>query len=113
MRFVFLSECETQLGSTHHRRYWDLVEEVVLAEEMGFDVFGTSEHHFWTDMCVTPSPECLFTAVAMRTNRIRLRHMSRLTPIVHPILLAEQLATVDIFSNGRVEFTTARGNTLL
>ncbi|MFL0289094.1 LLM class flavin-dependent oxidoreductase [Mycobacterium sp. SMC-21] len=113
MRFVMLTECETQTGTTHHRRYWDMVQEAVFAEEMGFDAWGTSEHHFFADLAVTPSPECLFTAVAMRTNRIRLRHMSRLISTVHPVLVAEQLATTDIFSNGRVEMATARGNTLL
>lgn len=35
-----------------------------------------SEHHFFNDMAVTPAPECLFTAVAMRTSRIRLHYMS-------------------------------------
>ncbi|MGA5546201.1 LLM class flavin-dependent oxidoreductase [Mycobacterium sp. NPDC051198] len=113
MRFVMMTECETQPGTTHHRRYWDMVEEAVFAEEMGFDAWGTSEHHFFYDLAVTPSPECLFTAVAMRTNRMRLRYMSRLTSVIHPVLVAEQLATTDIFSNGRVEMTTARGNTLL
>ena len=113
MKFVFVSECETLPGETHHRRYWDLLEQAAFAEEMGWDVFGTSEHHFWTDMCVVPAPEVIFAAVAMRTNRIRMRHMSRLTSIVHPILLAEQLATCDIFSNGRMELCTARGNTLM
>lgn len=113
MRFVMLSECETQRGETHHRRYWDMVAEAVFAEEMGFDAWGTSEHHFFYDIAVAPSPECLFTAVAMRTSRMRLRHMSRLISVVHPVLVAEQLASTDIFSNGRVELTAARGNTLL
>lgn len=113
MRFIMLTECETQRGETHHRRYWDMVEEAVFAEEMGFDAWGTSEHHFFSDIAVAPSPECLFTAVAMRTSRMRLRHMSRLLAVVHPVLVAEQLASTDIFSNGRVELTTARGNTLL
>lgn len=85
----------------------------MFAEEMGFDVWGTSEHHFFFDIATTSAPETLYTAVAMRTNRIRLRHMSRLTSVVHPVLLAEQLACLDILSNGRIELTSARGNTLL
>ncbi|MCK8615520.1 LLM class flavin-dependent oxidoreductase [Gordonia sp. C13] len=113
MRFILMTECGTQKGSTHHRRYFDMIDEAVFAEEMGFDGWGTSEHHFFSDIAVAPSPECLFTAVAMRTNRIRLRYMSRLISVVHPILVAEQTATTDILSNGRIELTTARGNTLL
>ncbi|MGW5148478.1 LLM class flavin-dependent oxidoreductase [Rhodococcus koreensis] len=113
MRFIMMSECATEPGTTHHRRYRDMVDEAVFAEEMGFYGWGTSEHHFFNDMCVTSAPECLFTAVAMRTNRIRLRYMSRLTSVIHPILVAEQTATTDLLSDGRVELTTARGNTLL
>ncbi|NMO03569.1 LLM class flavin-dependent oxidoreductase [Gordonia sp. TBRC 11910] len=113
MRFILMSEAATNPGTTQHRRYKDMIEEAVFAEEMGFYGWGTSEHHFFNDLCVTPSPECLFTAVAMRTNNLRLRHMSRLTSVIHPILVAEQLATVDLLSDGRVELTTARGNTLL
>jgi alkanesulfonate monooxygenase SsuD/methylene tetrahydromethanopterin reductase-like flavin-dependent oxidoreductase (luciferase family) len=89
------------------------VEEAVFAEEMGFHGWGTSEHHSYTEMAVAPSPEVLFTAVAMRTNRIKLRYMSRLVSAIHPVLVAEQTASTDIFSNGRVELTVARGNTLL
>jgi alkanesulfonate monooxygenase SsuD/methylene tetrahydromethanopterin reductase-like flavin-dependent oxidoreductase (luciferase family) len=113
MRFVVFTEAGTLRGQTHHRRYWDLIEEAVFAEEMGFYGWGTSEHHFFNEMAVTPSPECLFAAVAMKTHRIRLRYMSRLVSVVHPILVAEQTATTDILSNGRVEVTVARGNTLL
>ena len=45
MRFGFLSECETPEGTTHHRRYWEVMDEVILAKELGFDFFGTSEQH--------------------------------------------------------------------
>jgi Coenzyme F420-dependent N5,N10-methylene tetrahydromethanopterin reductase and related flavin-dependent oxidoreductases len=113
MRFILLTECETLKGQTHHRRWHDAIEEAVLAEEMGFYGWGTSEHHFFLDIATTSSPETLFAAVAMKTSRIRLRHMSRLLSAINPVLVAEQLAAVDILSNGRVELTTARGNTLL
>lgn len=113
MRFTMLTECGTRPGSTHHRRYFDMIEEARFAEEMGFWGWGTSEHHFFNDIAPDPAAECLHTAVALNTSRITLRHMSRVLPIVHPILVAEQLNTVDIFSNGRAELCTARGNTLL
>ncbi|MBD0860896.1 LLM class flavin-dependent oxidoreductase [Gordonia sp. zg691] len=113
MRFIVFTEAGTLRGQTHHRRYWDLVEEAVFAEEMGFYGWGTSEHHFYRELAATPSPEVLFTAVAMRTSRIKLRYMSRLISAIHPILVAEQTASTDIMSNGRVELAVARGNTLL
>ena len=115
MRFGFLSECETPKGTTHHRRYWEVVDEVILAEEMGFDFFGTSEQHFTVGIATVSAPESFYPALAMRTSRIRLRSMIVLLPFPfnHPIRVAEQLATLDIMSNGRAELGTGRANTLL
>lgn len=113
MRFVLFQEGGTLRGETHHRRYWDTIEEAVFAEEMGFHAWGMSEHHFFSDMAVSPVPECLYSAIAMKTSRIKLRYMSRLVSAIHPILVAEQTAATDILSNGRIEVGVARGNTLL
>lgn len=113
MRFILFTEAGTLRGQTHHRRYHDVIEEAVFAEEMGFYGWGTSEHHFYNELATASAPECLFAAVAMKTSRIRLRYMSRLVSVVHPILVAEQTAATDILSDGRVELTVARGNTLL
>ena len=115
MRFGFLSECETPEGTTHHRRYWEVMDEVVLAEEMGFDFFGTSEQHFLVGLATVSAPEVFYPAIAMRTSRIRLRHMVVLLPFPfnHPIRVAERLATLDIVSNGRAELGTGRANTLV
>ncbi|WP_163748984.1 LLM class flavin-dependent oxidoreductase [Mycolicibacterium helvum] len=113
MKFTMFTEAAVNRGSSYKRRYLDLVEEAVFAEEMGFDTWGTSEHHFIGEMACTPSPEVIFTAVAMRTNTIRLRHMGRLASAVNPVLIAEQTMSEDIFSDGRVEVAFVRGNTLL
>lgn len=115
MRFGYLSEADTEIGSTHHRRYWELIEEVQLAEEMGFDFFGTSEQHFAGPVASVSAPEALYPAIAMKTSRIRLRHMVVLPflPFNNPIRVAERLATLDIVSNGRAEFGSGRANTLL
>ena len=92
-----------------------MIDEVVLAEEMGFDFFGTSEQHFLVDLATVSAPEVFYPAIAMRTSRIRLRHMVVLLPFPfnHPIRVAERLATLDIVSNGRAEFGTGRANTLV
>ncbi len=115
MRFGFLSEAETPVGMTHHRRYWQVMDEVVLAEEMGWDFFGTSEQHLISPLACVSAPETFYPAIAMRTSRIRLRHMVVLLPFPfnHPIRVAERLATLDIVSNGRAEFGTGRANTLI
>lgn len=113
MKFTLFTEAAVTRGSSYQRRYRDLIEEAVFAEEMGFDTWGTSEHHFLGEMACTPSPEVIFTAVAMRTSKMRLRHMGRLASAVNPVLIAEQTMSEDIFSDGRVEVAFVRGNTLL
>lgn len=113
MRFTLFTEARTSHGSTHYQRWWEAVREAEFAEEMGFDCWGSSEHHFFCDLATVSTPEVLYTAVAMRTHTIRIRPMSFLTSFHHPITIAERLAALDIFSKGRMELTTARGNTLL
>ena len=94
-----------------YHRYHEMVEEVVYAERMGFDFWGTSEQHFHPGAVVS-SPETLFAYVAAKTNRIGLRHMVTLLPFAfnHPIRNAEHLATLDIVSSGRAELYMGRGN---
>lgn len=115
MRFGFLSEAETQPGTTHHRRYMELLDEVIEAEEMGWDFFGTSEQHFISPVACVSAPETLYPFIAAHTSRIKLRHMVVVLPFPfnHPIRVAERLATLDIVSNGRAEFGTGRANTLI
>ncbi len=115
MKFGFLSEGDPRPGQTYSQRYWDLVEEVQLADKMGFDVFGTSEQHFAIGVASISAPECLYPYLFARTERIRFRHAVTLMPyrINHPLRVAERIATQDILSRGRIELGTGRGNTML
>jgi alkanesulfonate monooxygenase SsuD/methylene tetrahydromethanopterin reductase-like flavin-dependent oxidoreductase (luciferase family) len=97
-------------GADPNRRMEELLEEAVLAEEMGFDFYGLSEVHFSPEMTIS-APEVLLGAIAAKTERIRLRTVS--TPMLtfnHPIRVAERVATLDQVSNGRMELGTARSN---
>jgi alkanesulfonate monooxygenase SsuD/methylene tetrahydromethanopterin reductase-like flavin-dependent oxidoreductase (luciferase family) len=97
-------------GVSPERRMDELIEEAVLAEEMGFDFYGLAEVHF-SDVLTMSSPEVLLGAIAARTKRIRLRTVS--TPLLafnHPIRVAERVATLDLVSHGRMELGTARSN---
>jgi len=115
MKFGFLSEGDPRPGQTYSQRYWDLVDQVILADKMGFDVFGTSEQHFALGIASISAPECLYPYLFAKTERIRFRHAVTLTPymINHPLRIAERLATEDILSRGRIELGTGRGNTML
>jgi alkanesulfonate monooxygenase SsuD/methylene tetrahydromethanopterin reductase-like flavin-dependent oxidoreductase (luciferase family) len=115
MRFIFMSEGETLPGHTHEHRYRELVDEVLLAEEVGFDAFGTSEQHVAIGTATTSAPEVIYPYLMALTTRIRFIHLVTLLPtrINHALRVAERLATEDILSNGRVELGVGRGNTTL
>jgi alkanesulfonate monooxygenase SsuD/methylene tetrahydromethanopterin reductase-like flavin-dependent oxidoreductase (luciferase family) len=115
MRFAFLTECDTRPGVTHSHRYFDVVDEVLLAERVGFDVFGASEQHFALGGASVSAPETLYPYLMALTTRIRFLHAVTLLPrnFNHPLRVAERLATEDVLSNGRVELGTGRGNTPL
>lgn len=97
----------------HDLRYWEMLEEIELADTLGFDFFGCPEQHFLGEACSTSAAECFYGAAAVRTKRIRIRSMITLLPVNHPIKIAEQAATLDILSRGRYEIGTGRSNQLL
>jgi alkanesulfonate monooxygenase SsuD/methylene tetrahydromethanopterin reductase-like flavin-dependent oxidoreductase (luciferase family) len=114
MKFGLLQEAESEMRSTHHIRYKEVVKEVQYAEEMDFDYWGTSEQHFVSPLACVTAPEVFYGYVAARTSRIKLRHMVTLMPFAfnHPIRVAERIATLDILSDGRAELGMGRANHL-
>lgn len=113
MRVGLLSEGDISRSASYADRYRELIDEIVLADELGFSTFGTSEQHFSPPRFTVSSPEVLYAAIASLTKHIRLRTMaSVLLKWNHPILVAERLATLDIVSDGRAEICTARSNNL-
>ena len=115
MRFGFLTEGDTKPGTTHYTRYHELVEQVLLAEKVGFDTFGASEQHLAIGGATTSAPEVIYAYLMALTTRIRFAHAIVLMPtrFNHPLRVAERLATMDILSHGRVEAAMGRGNTML
>ena len=115
MRFGFLTEGDTKPGTTHYTRYHELVEQVLVAEKVGFDVFGASEQHLAIGGASTSAPEILYAYIMALTTRIRFAHAIVLLPLRfnHPLRVAERIATLDIMSHGRMEAAMGRGNTML
>ncbi len=110
---IGLLQAGDRTGTTGSQRYHDLIDEVALADQLGFSTWGTSEQHFSPPNFSVAAPEVLYAAIAMRTERIKLRTMaSVMLKWNHPILVAERLATLDIVSRGRAEVCTARSNNL-
>lgn len=111
MQVGLLQEAELMPGVDVAQRYWEMIEEVALADRLGFSCWGTSEQHFSPPRFAVAAPEVLYGAVAQHTENIKLRIMCAvLLAWNHPILVAERMATLDIVSRGRAELGTARSN---
>jgi probable LLM family oxidoreductase len=86
----------------------NLVEEAVLADEVGVDFIGVGEHHR-ADFAVS-SPEMVLAAIASRTKRIRLGSAVTVLSSDDPIRVFQRFATLDAVSNGRAEVILGRGS---
>jgi alkanesulfonate monooxygenase SsuD/methylene tetrahydromethanopterin reductase-like flavin-dependent oxidoreductase (luciferase family) len=86
----------------------DILDEAVYAEEVGLHSAWIGEHHFST-LGVLSFPDLVLAHVAARTSRIRLAPAVTVLPLHHPIRVAEQWATLDLISGGRVDFAAGRG----
>ena len=86
----------------------NLVEEAVLADQLGIDFFGIGEHHR-EDFAVS-SPEVLLGAIAARTSRIRLGTAVTVLSSDDPIRVFQRFSTLDAVSNGRAEVILGRGS---
>lgn len=99
--------------ATEEDTYWQALEQCVIAEEVGFDHVWCVEHHFLENYSLSSAPEVFLTAVAQRTERIRIGHGVRLLPppFNHPARSAASAAVLDILSRGRLEFGVGRSIT--
>jgi alkanesulfonate monooxygenase SsuD/methylene tetrahydromethanopterin reductase-like flavin-dependent oxidoreductase (luciferase family) len=86
----------------------DILDEAVFAEEVGLHSAWIGEHHFST-LGVLSCPDLVLANVAARTKQIRLAPAVTVLPLHHPIRVAEQWATLDLLSGGRVDFAAGRG----
>ena len=98
---------------SEQRVYAQAVEQVVAADELGFDQVWEVEHHFLEEYSHSPAPEVFLSYCAALTKQIRLGHgiALMLPPVNHPARVAERAAALDILSGGRLEFGTGRSAT--
>jgi alkanesulfonate monooxygenase SsuD/methylene tetrahydromethanopterin reductase-like flavin-dependent oxidoreductase (luciferase family) len=92
------------------QRYRDTIEQAVYAETLGFESVWPVEQHFNAELSISPAPLLTLSAVAERTQRLRLGIAIVLLSLSHPVRVAEEIATLDVISNGRVEFGVGRGS---
>ena len=101
------------LAATHTSAQRTIVNQVrqgILAEQLGFDYWFQTEHHFQPEGAeLSPNPLLSEGAIASRTRRIRLGQAANIVSWWHPIRIAEQAAMLDVISGGRPEFGIGRG----
>ena len=90
------------------QRMKNLMEEVVLADEVGLDIYGIGEHHRPDYLVSTPA--VVLAAAAARTKRIRLTSAVTVLSSDDPVRVFQEYATVDLISQGRAEIMAGRGS---
>lgn len=97
-------------GQNVAARYRDTIAQIVAADRLGFHTAWLAEMHFVREFSVLPSPIVAMAAAAAQTSRIRLGTGVALLPLADPIRAAEDAATLDIISNGRLDYGIGRGS---
>jgi alkanesulfonate monooxygenase SsuD/methylene tetrahydromethanopterin reductase-like flavin-dependent oxidoreductase (luciferase family) len=93
---------------TTQQKFQNVLKQAELAEELGFDAYGVGERH--GAPFLSSAPPVVLTAIAARTNRIRLLTTVTVLSVLDPVRVAEDYATLDHLSGGRLELIIGKGN---
>ena len=96
-------------GDDEPQAFRDTLAELEVADRLGFGTAWFVEHHFMRGYSHSAAPDLILAAASQRTHRLRLGHAVVPLPYHHPLHVAERLATLDVLSQGRVEFGFGRG----
>lgn len=95
-------------GQQGHQRIQELIEEIVLVDQLGLDVYAVGEHHR-PDFAAS-APAVILGAAAAKTNKVRLSSAVTVLSSDDPVRVFQQFATVDLLSSGRAEIMAGRGS---
>ncbi|QOR69049.1 LLM class flavin-dependent oxidoreductase [Cytobacillus suaedae] len=101
-------DVETGEVVSHAQRIREVVEEIVLADKVGLDVFGVGEHH--REDFAASSPAVILAAAASQTEKIRLTSAVTVLSSADPVRVYQDFSTLDGISNGRAEIMAGRGS---
>ena len=90
-------------------RFRTVIEQVAYGEKIGFESVWLAEHHFHPFAGIFSAPPVIGAAIAQRTEKMRIGTAVLLLPYHNPLRVAEDYATLDCLSNGRVEFGVGHG----
>src|ERR1700746_2160340 len=105
-----ISDPATGLSVSALQRMDNLLDEIVLADQVGLDVFGIGEHH--RAEFVDSAQTVILGAAAARTKNIRLTSAVTVLSAADPVRVFEEFATLDLISGGRAEITVGRGSSI-
>ena len=105
-----ISDPATGLTVSPLQRMDNLLDEIVLAEQVGLDVFGIGEHH--RSEFVDSAPVVILGAAATRTKNILLTSAVTVLSAADPVRVFQEFATLDLISHGRAEIVAGRGSSI-
>lgn len=105
-----ISDPATGLTVSPLQRMDNLLDEIVLADQVGLDVFGIGEHH--RSEFVDSAPPVILGAAAARTRNIRLTSAVTVLSAADPVRIFQEFATLDLISHGRAEIVAGRGSSI-
>ena len=108
MEFGMFHEFQRLPGASEAAAFADSFAQVDAAERLGLDAMWLAELHFNPERSVLASPLILAAAIAARTTRMKIGTAVQVLPLCHPLRLAEEVATIDHLSNGRLIFGVGR-----
>ncbi len=91
--------------------YRNAIAQAEAADAAGFSHYWITEQHFFLEIGHSACPDMLLAAISQRTTRIRLGFSVILMTVNNPFAIAERVATLDVLTNGRVDFGMGRGST--
>jgi alkanesulfonate monooxygenase SsuD/methylene tetrahydromethanopterin reductase-like flavin-dependent oxidoreductase (luciferase family) len=98
----------TGVQKSTHERFREVIDNAVLADELGFDGFGVGERH--ERPFISSAPPVVLSHLAAKTSRIRLFTAVTTLSLLDPVRAAEDYATLDNLSDGRLELIIGKGN---
>ena len=110
MKVSLFTEVQCPSGSVPAELLGQFLDQAELADTLGYDGFWIAEIHFTPSFSLLSAPYVVLGAASQRTRNLRLGVAVNTLPIHHPMQLAEQAATLDVLSNGRMCFAAGGGH---
>ena len=110
MEFGLFDQVPCAVTQQTATRYRDIIAQSQLADELGLDSVWLAEYHFNPRFSIMPAPLLVASAIAQCTKNLKIGTAVNLLPLHQPIRLAEEVATLDVLSQGRTIFGIGRGS---